>query len=198
MELIANILTKKYIEKNIIDEKLQDMYREGLMLIIADIINISIILLIGVCIRKFAYSVIFLIIFWTVRWFSGGYHAKTYGLCRITTVSSFLMAVLLCEILKGRMQYLSVLFIIITLITILIFSPIKHPNKDLSPQVRQRSKKIALIIAALFSMCSFILCQRMKTEGFIISTTLFIITVLMYAGMLFNREEVKKFEKEIH
>ncbi len=198
MELIANILTKKYIEKNIIDEKLQNMYREGLMLIIADIINISIILLIGACIRKFTYSAIFLATFWTVRWFSGGYHAKTYGLCRITTVSSFLMAVLLCDILKGQMQYLSVLFIIITLITILFFSPIKHPNKELSPQVRRKSKKIALIIASLFSMCSVILCQHMKIEGFIISTTLFIITVLMYAGMLFNREEAKKDEKEIH
>lgn len=186
MDTVSDLVVKKFLERNIIDAKMQDMYREGVKLILADIINISIIILIGILLHRFTCSAVFLLVFWTVRWFAGGFHAKTYGMCRITTVSSFAVSLILGIAAGTYARYLTIIFDTAAFLTILIFAPIKHPNKELSTAVRKRSKKIALVMTAIFSAVSVILCRYARIEGFIISSTLFIITVLMYAGMMTN------------
>lgn len=63
METIAIFFTEKLIQRGIVEPYKQDIYKIGMELIIADIINISLILALGLITKSFIYACIYLLIF---------------------------------------------------------------------------------------------------------------------------------------
>ena len=185
MDAISNYLTRKFIQRSIIEPDKQDIYRTGINLILADIINFSLILTIGVISKTFIYACIYLLMFWTVRRFSGGFHAKTYNICRIITVGTYVAVIFVSRVLRILIPA-AVICNIITIITICLFAPVKHPNKELTEREKQANKLFALLTTIFFAIISIVLVCIGRREGLIISLTLFAITILMYVGMLTN------------
>lgn len=193
METLSVMLVNKFLQKNIIDPTKTEIYKTGIMLILADIINFSLILIIGLIIKSFIFSIIYLVVFWVVRQHSGGFHAKTYSVCRVVTIGTFILIVIIGKCINQYDLAYVLLCNTITCITMLLFAPVKHPNKKLTVQEVNANKLFALITTFFFSALSITLTVLHKKEGLIVALTLFAVTVLMYIGIVANkRREVVK------
>ena len=72
----------------------------------------------------------------------------------------------------------------------------KNSNKKLDAKVKQKNKKIGIIVTSLFAMFSIVLTVYNIQEGAVISFTLLSVAVLAMVGKILN-QEVKKNEKNI-
>lgn len=99
MGLSAKI-TVFLISQKIISAKDRDVYEYGFDLLIADCINFSLILLIGILWSQLKETVIYLIIFVGLRSVCGGYHAKTHCKCHICTIGAYIFFLFLQYILQ--------------------------------------------------------------------------------------------------
>ena len=191
MKKLTGFLTDKFIHRGIIDPTKKEIYQTGLELIFSDIINFFLILIFGLITNSFWYSCLYIFIIVSVRRFSGGFHAKTYSICRIVTVGTYLMIALFNRIITSHQLIFTVSFNITVIITMLLFAPIRHPNKELTSTEVKANRFFALIITLLFSMASVTLVSFEIQAGMFISLSLLAVAVLMYAGLLVNRKEEK-------
>lgn len=192
MNKISSLLVTKMLQHNIIDPIKKNIYITGIELILADIINFSLILIIGIIVKKISYSIIYLLMFWTVRRFSGGFHAKTYAVCRITFISIYLLIIFVGNTINSHIIPYVITFNIISIVTMFLFAPISHPNKKLTDKEKHINKILALITTLIFIIVSILLVMCGHKIGLIISLILLAITILMYVGMFTNKKGVKK------
>lgn len=193
METLAVKLTEKFIDREIISSDKKETYITGLKLILSDIINFSLIFIIGILTKSFIYSCIYLIVFWTVRKFSGGFHAKAYWICRIVTVGTYILILLVSGMIINYHVIIVPICNIFSVITMIAFAPIRHPNKDLTGKEVKANKLCALLTTLFFTVLSIALAIFDRKEGLVISLTLFAVTVLMYTGLLANGKKGGKY-----
>lgn len=191
METISAFLVDKLLKRNIILEEKAPICKNGIMLILADIINFSLILIIGLFTKSLFESVMYLTVFWIVRRFSGGFHAKTYWLCRIVTVGTYMTIFLVSKIINDYYIIITLICDIFAVITMIVFAPIRHPNKELTNKEVKANKLFALLTTLFFTLLSIVLSVFNRKEGLVISLILFAISVLMYIGLLTNGNEGK-------
>jgi len=196
MSDLAVMLVNKYIEREIIKSDDKTIYQTGLELIFADIINFALIIIAGLITNSLIYSGIYLVMLWSVRRFSGGFHAKTYGVCRIVTVGTYIVLLYICNRITIYENVFTIVMNVLSIVTMILFAPIKHPNKTLTDAEKHANKFFAVVISTFFSIISLILILCNRKEGVIISLSLLAISILMYIGILINKlREVKENEK---
>ncbi len=192
VKIISILLTEKMLEHHIIVPEKQEIYKTGLMLILADVINFSLIVLIGLITQSLLFSGIFLLQFWTVRHFCGGFHAKTHEICRIVTVGTYVLILFLSSLIDAHWMLYTIVCNAVTFVTMVLFAPIRHPNKKLTDKEIQANKTLALITTSFYITISIILVAIGYKTGLFISLILSAITMLMYIGLFMNRKEGKK------
>ena len=81
-----------------------EIYVYGFELIISSIVETGALLLVGFLISKFVETILFLVSFSSIRFFSGGYHANSYFKCdyciyfsRVYIITCYIYKVLSCE-----------------------------------------------------------------------------------------------------
>jgi len=191
METISEFLTKQFITRQIIDPNKKEIYKTGLKLILSDIINFSLILIIGSLTKSFIYSCIYLIMFWTVRRFSGGFHAKTYGVCRAVTLGMYILILLVSKLLNSYLMIYTITCDFVAIITMFLFAPIRHPNKQLTENEVKANKFFSMVTTLFFAVASVVLTAISRKEGIVIALILLAISVLMYIGLYTNGKEVR-------
>lgn len=196
MEVLSAYLTNQCIQRNIITLDKKDVCKTGFELIIADAVNFFLVTFIGVATKSLTDSLIYLLLLWFVRRFSGGYHAKTYWRCRIVTVGTYLLILMTGKIINDNLLTYTIIFNLIALISMIIFAPVRHPNKELTDIEAKANKLFALLTTFIFSIASIALTILERKEGLIISLTLLAIAILMYIGLLVNRKEGKRNVKD--
>ena len=169
MKSLSEVIADFYIEKNIISSDMKSVYVYGISLIINDIIDFAVILIPAIIAQRFIYGVAFLLTFCITRIRCGGFHAKKSWIC------------------AGVM--------LLTLIMLPII-PIENPNKKLDADVKQKNKKIGIIVTSLFAMLSIVLTVYNIQEGAVISFTLLSVAVLAMVGKILNQGGEKN-EKNI-
>jgi len=187
MDKLADAITDYYIRKKVIAEDKKEIYSYGFKLIIADIINYAIIITLGVILDRLTESIVFLISLCGLRQFCGGFHAKTFWLCRLSMIITYLCVILLTDMVTYT-DYKTAIVLsvnILSIIFISIFAPAEHPNKPLS-DVQKRGNRIkSIIISISLSTASFIfMIVGMKKLGITISITLLAVIILMIIGLL--------------
>lgn len=192
MDTLTNIITDFYVRKAYVPEDKREIYSYGFKLIIADIINFSIVMLLGAVFGQFIESIIFLITLCGIRQFSGGFHAKTFWLCRLSMLITFLCVEVISYLLSGsQFSNVGVIGLInaAAVMIIAILSPIKHPSKSLTEQQRKKNKIKAAITSFILSDISVILIIAGRTEGVTISITLAAVVILMIIGIAVRKGE---------
>lgn len=188
METIANSITEYYIRKNIISYDKKDIYTYGFKLIIADIINFSIIILLSLFFKKLFDGLLFLITLCGIRQFSGGFHATTFWMCRLSMIITFCCVITISSLLTNNTNAIVIITInAVCVIVIGILSPIKHTNKSLTVKQQQENRRNAIIISLIFSIISSVLAIMRISEGVTISITLAAVVVLMIIGIAAQR-----------
>lgn len=186
MNHVAEYTTSILIKNNIILLENKELYKTGITLILADVINFLIIITISFISQTLIYGFIYLLLFLTVRVFSGGFHAKTYSVCRMTFVCTYIAVLAVAYFIGDNWILYTIMCDIAALITMVFFSPVRHPNKELSDKEIKGNKAMSLLTTTVYSILSVVLVILGRKEGLIIAIVLLAITILMYIGILTN------------
>ena len=164
---IANRLEKH----NTIDPKKKEVYVYGLELIISFLFSTSLVILIGTIMGKIIPTIIFLIVYILLRSYSGGYHANSYWLCTVVTLSVYMLVILLATyITVNTIVYIG--FFTVGVVLLYVFAPIENINKEILPKDARRYKYISIVIFVAFSIIGFCLLSYEPLLGNTIFYTL--------------------------
>jgi len=132
MRNVANHVTRSLIKNNLIDSGEEDDYRYGVEVVLGKILNYSTIIIMALLTNKLIPTVVFLTFFLSLRKRAGGYHAKTAFRCYIGTVGTYaLISIAIIPFLTGN-SWVEFLIFIVSVVLILVFAPVNHPNLDLN------------------------------------------------------------------
>ena len=186
MDYIVDNITNYFVKQNYISEDKKEIYSYGFKLIFSDIINFSIVLICSLILNDIISGIVFLITLCSIRQFSGGFHAKTFWLCRLSMIITFITVICLSQWINSfQIKELIVLLLnAVSIIIIAIFAPIKHPNKPLNERQYRKNKQKSIITSAILSIISLILCVMEIEEGVTISITISAVVILMIIGLI--------------
>lgn len=156
---MLNILIKKstdyLISHNVIDADDRDVYEYGFHSLYSNVIIFSIIGLISIAVKQFPQTVIYHIAFILMRNNAGGYHAKTQVQCFFMSTIIWMLSLWIIATIAS--PALTICLALFSAILIWIKAPIEHENNPMSEK-------------------KFI---RMKNRSRLISSVLFVITVIL-------------------
>lgn len=155
---IATKITKTMLVHKIIAEDMVDIYVYGFELLLSFLFNTTIIMIAGILLGRLLQTLMFLLIFVLLRSFTGGYHAKTYGVCTLVTFLVYGGVLLFSELFVPSMLFYGVLAIVgVALLLTLV--PIEHPNKKITQKKKRKYKHISLILFLIFITVGALLCH---------------------------------------
>lgn len=180
---LSNRLACLFSENGVIAVEDQEVYAYGLDLIFADILNYCLIMLLSFLVRRPLCGVLFLLCFCIPRNYCGGFHAKTYWLCRTTFLGVYVIILLLSHLLQHAGLLPLLLGDLFALLIVARFAPIRHPNKELSLSQRRRNHHIALVLSAVVALASLVLWRMDAFQLAQISTwSIVAVSILMLIG----------------
>ena len=146
---LAIKLTSKLLAQNVISGNLSDIYVYGFELLLSFLFSTSVILVMGIFFGRIFETITFLVVFISLRSFTGGYHAKKYWFCSAVTFSIFGVILFLSKYAQISLL-LYALFGLIGIVIIAITVPIESPNKPLSNDQKKKYRSISLALFIFF------------------------------------------------
>lgn len=186
----ANKVTSFLYYNNYIDSDKYDyeVYLYGFESIISLILNTASILLIGLLFDRFMHTVVFLLCYYPLRQFTGGYHADTYEKCFFTFVIIFMATILISNnLIYVGLKPLIILFSVLNWISIYLLSPVQHFNNPLDDTERVKYKKKARLIATSVLLFIFVSKNYYIYSAF----ALFWINIMLNAAIIKKQGEVR-------
>lgn len=153
---LSQIIADFFIREKIIPEKQRDIYEYGFELSISSVIGIIIVLAIGLISGKFWESIVFYIVFCFTRLFTGGFHAPSHLLCKISFAATLLAVLVIDWVLRGIESYYWFILHFYSLVIVCQFAPVENPNKVLTKREKVRCKIIAIIEMAVWLAVMFL------------------------------------------
>ena len=158
---ISQIITRKFVTLGIISEDDYEIYKYGFELLIALLSTTSAIILVSIFIKKFVETILYLVGFFSVRVICGGYHAKHHYSCFITTISSYLLFLLLniCFFSKPYLIFTTGVMTIISSISIIAFAPVEYR--------KNRNRSFSLLLVFFIYIVYFVSLAFEKTSPYV-------------------------------
>lgn len=187
-----------FYEKNIVKQEDEEVYAYGMELLYSSIFNILLAVLISVVANTFLQTTIFAVAFAILRQYIGGYHAKThFGCMSILTVVLIIFSILSKHIPINSEILISIISTAVSVILVILFAPVEHPNKPLSDNDKIRLRKnsifcIFLILLIIAVMLAFSITRR---YGMYISIGIFTSSVAMFCEII--KERINYLKNEI-
>nr|WP_314459688.1 accessory gene regulator B family protein [uncultured Clostridium sp.] len=152
MEHLANALTDKLVDWDIINREDRELYAYGFWQGSIYIFNFASVFFIGLLFGMVWQSLVFIISYGLIRPVAGGYHARSQRNCYIF---SMLLIVIVLSILKW-FQWNSIVCILLLLLSaavIFFLAPVEDENKPLDEKeqmvYRHRSRIVLSVLSAL-------------------------------------------------
>lgn len=155
---ISKKISLALLKSNAINQDKLNVYAYGIQILIMSIIDWCITFLFVVIIGEIYLSVIYLLVFFTLRHHCGGYHTKTHLRCIVASNIVFVVSILI----SANIHYENFVMVlsfgeIINFILIYKYSPVEHPNKPITPPELCRHKKIGRGFNIIMSAVAFVL-----------------------------------------
>lgn len=180
------------LNKKVIEEKELEIYIYGYEVLISSVIDFFIVLLIAVIFNRIILMTIFFTMFVSIRIYTGGYHADTFGKCKIV----FIMICLLVT-LTAYIRILLMPMIIIMMFynaTVFILAPVENINKPLTNCEKTKYRNISIVLSIIWTTIAVITYFSFTEICQSIAVTALIIAVMMIVGKNINGKEVRKNE----
>ena len=175
---IATALSRRLLKGKAFPEEDLEIYVYGFELILSFLFSTSVILLIGAITKTLPLTLVFLLVFIFTRRFTGGYHANTYAKCQIYTVSTYLFVLIGSHLIEpGIISY--IILGIVGYVTVILFAPVKNPNKHLSKRDVKIFKLLSIVFFTLILVIGILLGQRYPMISSAIFLSLVAVIVLI-------------------
>lgn len=180
---LSTFFTKKLVKNGTIHDSEQEIYVYGFFMFLSHMFYLFVACMFGIVFNCFIESVIFYVLFQSIRRYAGGYHAKTETRCEILSTLSILCWIVLIKLSKMydiRVALFSISLVFAVLI--FIFCPLDTPEKPLDDKEYKYFRKISWIILSLIIIAIIIsfyfkfnvvfapCCASLILEGVLIGT----------------------------
>ncbi len=148
---IAECITQKLLASSVIEEGDRELYNYGFFLLITRFFFFIITVLAGLLASIPGASVLFYMVFMSLRTYAGGVHARTEAACTILTTLALTLSVLGIKVLEqANSKLIPMLMLVIGSLCIYQFSPLDTKEKPLECSEK---KHYHAICCALVSLC---------------------------------------------
>lgn len=188
LHLLSEKIALFLFDKN--DKYPLEIYTYGFELIVSSLIEALSILILGILIGNFTETLIFIVYFSLIRFYSGGYHAYAYMKCYLITVIVYLGILLFYNYILMFFNNIIILFVSIFVWVFSIFLFYKLcPLRDKSKAVNniQKNKRISIIMLCFgmaVYLCGFNLLH--------IKELFIVVPVILSVDILFIPEIISK------
>lgn len=179
-------MTSYFVINGIIEDEEREIYSYGLHQALLIIINIGTALLIGFLFRRFCEVLIFMLAYIPLRTYGGGYHAKTEMKCYFSSIALIIVSLLLIKVIPVT-KLLTITLCTFSGVIVYTLAPVEDTNKilnDIQINLYRRKTRFILGIEILIVLVLYLL--GFKTFSFIISLSIFLISLMMIAGRIKN------------
>lgn len=166
-----------------------EVYVYGIKLLVSSLIGMCAISAIGLFTGYFPQAIIYIVALSLIKSFAGGYHADTYLKCNVLSVLSFLFALImhfpLLIMSTSEILITAVLIFCVTLLTIILFSPVEHPNKKIEQGDKKKYKLISIVMLCAeiaVSICFYIIFHI--NEFLVILPTHIVVDIAILADVI--------------
>lgn len=143
-EKLAQWFAAYFSRSGLIKEDDRDLYALGFDVILSTLFTSVVILFFGLVGHNLPGSVVFLLCFMHIRNYSGGYHAKSRGMCFVVSVSCYLAswaAVRLLSVLQTPVRTGVILIVVVfTIVVFWLRAPVENKNKRLPSDWKRRNR----------------------------------------------------------
>lgn len=181
----ADFCAEKLIQHTNIPSSHKPVFRYGIELTISTLSSILSVLFLSLLLNATIETIVFLIAYMSLRIWSGGYHAKTYARCFLSTNLTYLAVYVISRILL-TLESVWPPFILLFAANIVIFTwaPVKNKNHPLSEKRYQQNKKIARIQLFVYNLVFVVFFIFLNKLIFIFSVSGAAVAALMIIPML--------------
>lgn len=187
LEKVSKSITNSLRKKGIVLDEFADVYQYGFELLLSFLISTGLVIIAGIIVNRFIETLVFLIVFISLRSFTGGFHAMKYWICTVSTFGVYSLVMFVSSYVSVNFYEFYILFLIGSII-LYIKAPVENPNKELTKKQKSKYKWISL---ALFFGLTLIGYGFVKSNSAISSTvcfTLIIDLVLMFVRTSKNKD----------
>lgn len=191
---ISKAIADIFLNKKILSEDKYALFKYGCELIISNIVYTLIFLIMSMLTNTLVPSLLFYAGFLTTRKFCGGYHASSYIRCHLLfafTHFLFVSFTYLIPIVLYKVIFIS--FSIICSISIAIWAPVDHKNKQFTKGEYIFFRKCSLILSILIATCASISMILLPTTIHIISIMFGILSAVI--SMLVAKYQRRNYPK---
>lgn len=155
MEKITKKITSWLVYCEAITEVEKDLYEYAVYSILLTISPIFLALVYGIVLGAVWQSILIILPFVVIRKYSGGYHAKSSRTCFASSSLLLIMCITFSKYIKCN--YVLLLAVLLSAMSLICFSPIENENRKLSIDEKFQYKKIVFIIVVIFILIDIIL-----------------------------------------
>ena len=175
---ISKMITNFFLQQKSISEDEKEIYQYGVEITISSILNILLILLLSILVRSVLSGIVFLVCFIYVRRYTGGYHAETYFRCNSALCITYIIVFFISKGVRVS-NYVLLLFLLISFIIVIRYSPVNNIHKRLSEIEKKRYHYLAVTVYIIFSIIGFFIIEFNIFYGKIILLTLLSIALII-------------------
>ena len=182
MYQLVSLLCRWMYRENVIREDELEICSYGLQITLANLINFMIMLFIGIMYGTPWEMGIFYVVFISLRFFCGGYHANTYGKCFLMFGMTCFLAMTVSGLFIKMGQGIFLLFLAVAVVLgtyILKRAPIEHVNRPLSADEKYCFKRRGVQVHTFWFMMGM-LFWYLQEKTFLAGIVSAFIMVLIY------------------
>ena len=184
-EKISGIITDFLLRKNVIKEEEKEIYYYGYETLIYSIWQMLLLLVLGMIMNRIVSTVIFLMVFVSMRKYTGGYHAETRMGCTFMTVVCYVTVLVMTGwVSTTKKGYIILGFFALFCVFIFVrYVPVVHPEKPLNKMQRRESRKKCGLLGTFYLVILLLTYDVLRIVPYIVLSTMVVTAVLIIVQM---------------
>ena len=153
LKAIAEEISLRLVANKMISIENRKYYIYGIELVISDFLICLSIFGLAILTGKIVISLVYAITYCVLRSYVGGYHCKTYAKCFFTSLSLYIIMLILDFSIKNSKLIVSCILLIIAVPIIVIFTPVDYGNDPLDETAKRKywTKSIIFMILVIIA-----------------------------------------------
>ncbi|MDR0919963.1 MAG: accessory gene regulator B family protein [Oscillospiraceae bacterium] len=135
------------------------IYEYGAEAFLTSLIDVIITIIVGLCFGQVSQAILYLIVFFGYRQFSGGYHAESHIMCKSVSTILLLTVMIFLKTMGDNFNSQNAVLVscfFFSFIIALFFSPVEHYNKPLTNEHKSKNRKICIFLNILGFVACYI------------------------------------------